>query len=161
MLNATDIARPLQDESAERRRAALRARWDAAVRESALGRRSSRQLAGETRDFLQQRLPTRRRATNAQLTEIMMAQDFQDLTGQVIKKVVELAQATGGPAAAGCCSKSTPADKSERQGEPDEWSGRSAPSGRATSSTKQAQVDDRSTALALSAPGRTFAAASR
>jgi two-component system chemotaxis response regulator CheY len=27
-------------------------------------------------------------ATHAQLTEIMMAQDFQDLTGQVIKKVV-------------------------------------------------------------------------
>ncbi|HRE18705.1 MAG TPA: protein phosphatase CheZ, partial [Rhodocyclaceae bacterium] len=28
----------------------------------------------------------------AQLTEIMMAQDFQDLTGQVIKKIVSLAQ---------------------------------------------------------------------
>ena len=32
------------------------------------------------------------RETNAQLLEIMMAQDFQDLTGQVIKKVVDLAQ---------------------------------------------------------------------
>jgi chemotaxis protein CheZ len=30
-------------------------------------------------------------ATRAQLLEIMMAQDFQDLTGQVIKKVTELA----------------------------------------------------------------------
>ena len=32
------------------------------------------------------------RATNTQLTEIMMAQDFQDLTGQVIKRVIDLAQ---------------------------------------------------------------------
>ncbi|MDR0634762.1 MAG: protein phosphatase CheZ, partial [Azoarcus sp.] len=32
------------------------------------------------------------RAIDAQLLEIMMAQDFQDLTGQVIKKVVEMAQ---------------------------------------------------------------------
>ena len=30
--------------------------------------------------------------TNAQLTEIMLAQDFQDLTGQVIKRVVEMVQ---------------------------------------------------------------------
>ena len=30
--------------------------------------------------------------TNEQLIEIMMAQDFQDLTGQVIKKVVEMVQ---------------------------------------------------------------------
>ena len=32
------------------------------------------------------------RAPNTQLTEIMMAQDFQDLTGQVIKRVIDLAQ---------------------------------------------------------------------
>ena len=30
--------------------------------------------------------------TNSHLTEIMMAQDFQDLTGQVIKKIVVVAQ---------------------------------------------------------------------
>jgi len=36
--------------------------------------------------------PARPQATNAQLLEIMMAQDFQDLTGQVIKKVIALAQ---------------------------------------------------------------------
>jgi chemotaxis protein CheZ len=29
-------------------------------------------------------------ATNAQMLEIMMAQDFQDLTGQVIKKITEV-----------------------------------------------------------------------
>ena len=31
-------------------------------------------------------------ATKQELLDIMMAQDFQDLTGQVIKKVTELAQ---------------------------------------------------------------------
>lgn len=50
-----------------------------------------RALAGETREFLGG-VVNDTRETNAQLLEIMMAQDFQDLTGQVIKKVVDLAQ---------------------------------------------------------------------
>ncbi len=33
-------------------------------------------------------------ATKQQLLDIMMAQDFQDLTGQVIRKVTELAHGT-------------------------------------------------------------------
>ena len=37
-------------------------------------------------------VPYRVNATNTQLLEIMMAQDFQDLTGQVIKKVSEIIQ---------------------------------------------------------------------
>ena len=49
-------------------------------------------LAAETRTFLNEQLPQKARGTHAQLTEIMMAQDFQDLTGQVIKKIVGLAQ---------------------------------------------------------------------
>jgi chemotaxis protein CheZ len=36
-------------------------------------------------------VPTRTEATRQQLTEIMMAQDFQDLTGQVIKKITAAA----------------------------------------------------------------------
>jgi chemotaxis protein CheZ len=48
-------------------------------------------LAKETCKFLQN-VPVQTVATNAQLTEIMMAQDFQDLTGQVIKRVTDLAQ---------------------------------------------------------------------
>ena len=51
-----------------------------------------RQLAIDSRQFLGQDLPAKTSATHAQLTEIMMAQDFQDLTGQVIKKIVALAQ---------------------------------------------------------------------
>ncbi|MGD9787241.1 MAG: protein phosphatase CheZ [Sulfuricellaceae bacterium] len=37
-------------------------------------------------------MPERAGQVSEQLTEIMMAQDFQDLTGQVIKKVMTLAQ---------------------------------------------------------------------
>jgi chemotaxis protein CheZ len=49
-------------------------------------------LASETRAFLKTAVPQRTSATREQLLEIMMAQDFQDLTGQVIKKIVALAQ---------------------------------------------------------------------
>ena len=74
-LNAVDAAQPLQ-------------RWDgwfAAPVELS----DARDLVAATRDYLAQ-VPTLTSATNAQLMEIMMAQDFQDLTGQVIKKMMEM-----------------------------------------------------------------------
>jgi len=48
-------------------------------------------LAGKTREFLSD-MPKRARDTHQQLHEIMMAQDFHDLTGQVIMKIVALAR---------------------------------------------------------------------
>jgi chemotaxis protein CheZ len=48
-------------------------------------------LAGETRDFLGG-MRQQTTAMQGHLHEIMMAQDFHDLTGQVIKKVVDVAQ---------------------------------------------------------------------
>lgn len=90
VLNATDIASPLVDEI-ESGASALGERWDKAFANQ-LGVAEFKQLAEETRAYLKEQLPTKTRATHAQLTEIMMAQDFQDLTGQVIKKVVALAQ---------------------------------------------------------------------
>jgi chemotaxis protein CheZ len=48
-------------------------------------------LAGQTREFLNG-LPKRTTDTYQQLHEIMMAQDFHDLTGQVIGKIVNLAR---------------------------------------------------------------------
>ena len=89
VLNATDIAKPIQD-TVESGAIALRARWDQ-LYANQLSPDEFKALAGETRSFLGD-LVQHSRATNAQLLEIMMAQDFQDLTGQVIKKVVELAQ---------------------------------------------------------------------
>ncbi len=90
VLKATDIAGPLVDDI-ENGAAALGERWDKAFANQ-LGVVEFKQLAEETRAYLKDQLPTKTRATHAQLTEIMMAQDFQDLTGQVIKKVVALAQ---------------------------------------------------------------------
>lgn len=88
VLNATDIAQPIQDELA-RRSNDLSARWDKMFANQ-LSVDEFKQLAADTRGYFHE-APAKLQATSAQLTEIMMAQDFQDLTGQVIKKVVELA----------------------------------------------------------------------
>lgn len=90
VLNATDIASPIVDQIEDASRT-LGERWDK-VFANQMNPADFRQLAMETRAFLNQQLPEKTRATHAQLTEIMMAQDFQDLTGQVIKKIVVLAQ---------------------------------------------------------------------
>lgn len=90
VLNATDIASPLVDDI-ENSSKALGARWDK-VFANQMGTDEFKQLAEETREFFNHQLPQKTQQTHAQLTEIMMAQDFQDLTGQVIKKVVSLAQ---------------------------------------------------------------------
>lgn len=90
VLNATDIANPLVSEM-EKGAQVLGKRWDK-VFANEMGPEDFKLLAAETRAFLNEQLPQKTRATHAQLTEIMMAQDFQDLTGQVIKKIVSLAQ---------------------------------------------------------------------
>lgn len=90
VLNATDIANPLQDKL-ERDASSLGAKWDALFANQ-MGVEDFKRLATETRTFLKQGLPKETGATKAQLLEIMMAQDFQDLTGQVIKKIIGVAQ---------------------------------------------------------------------
>ena len=90
VLNATDIANPLQEEL-ESGAALLAAKWDA-LYANQLGVQEFKLLADETRAYLKNAVPQRTEATREQLMEIMMAQDFQDLTGQVIKKIVALAQ---------------------------------------------------------------------
>jgi chemotaxis protein CheZ len=89
VLNATDIAQPIQSRiGADAGK--LQSRWDQLFANQ-LSVDEFKALSGETRGFLGE-VVEGSRATNAQLMEIMMAQDFQDLTGQVIKKVAELAQ---------------------------------------------------------------------
>ncbi|MBW7903206.1 MAG: protein phosphatase CheZ [Rhodocyclaceae bacterium] len=90
VLNATDVAMPLQEELSAGARA-LGARW----RELYANRLSVaefRALADDTVAYLEQRVPAHTAATGEQLMNIILAQDFQDLTGQVIKKIVALAQ---------------------------------------------------------------------
>jgi len=88
-LNAVDIAQPIQD-GLKSDSEMLGARWEK-VFANQLSVEDFKALAADTRNFLR-RVPEQTQATSAQLTEIMMAQDFQDLTGQVIKKVVDMAQ---------------------------------------------------------------------
>lgn len=90
VLNATDVANPLI-ESLEVDAQGLAQRWDR-VYANQMGVDDFKQLAADTRAFLKTQLPQQTGGAKAQLMEIMMAQDFQDLTGQVIKKVVTLAQ---------------------------------------------------------------------
>lgn len=88
VLNATDIATPLQDELGTQA-TALQAKWQAILANPSL-RRDYNEAAEETLQFLS-KTNQNTEATKAQLMEIMMAQDFQDLTGQVIKKITVLA----------------------------------------------------------------------
>lgn len=89
VLNATDVATPLQTELSTSA-AALDKRWKALLAVPSL-KSEYNQVADETLTFLA--LTEKNTAeTKELLMEIMMAQDFQDLTGQVIKKITGLAQ---------------------------------------------------------------------
>lgn len=89
VLNACDIAKPAQDELAAVIKV-LGARWDRMFANQ-LSVAEFKQLAADTRGFFAA-APGKIAITNAQLTEIMLAQDFQDLTGQVIKRVADMVQ---------------------------------------------------------------------
>lgn len=93
VLAATEIAKPLQ-ETLLSDSETLSARWDKMFANQ-LSVEEFKALASDTRAFFNA-APDKVRTTNEQLTEIMMAQDFQDLTGQVIKKIVDLAQTLEG-----------------------------------------------------------------
>ncbi|AET87963.1 protein phosphatase CheZ [Burkholderia sp. KK1] len=86
-LNAIELAKPMQ-EAMQTDAQALDARW-AKWYDAPLAQGEAGALLAETRTFLQS-VPERTQATNAQLLEIMLAQDFQDLTGQVIKKITDV-----------------------------------------------------------------------
>lgn len=87
VLNATDVAQPLVDKMGSDS-AKLAAQWQLLF-DKKLSVDQFKDLVMQTQAFLND-MPTQTKATNAQLTEIMMAQDFQDLTGQVIKKIIDV-----------------------------------------------------------------------
>jgi chemotaxis protein CheZ len=86
-LTATEKAMPIQEKVAADA-AGLDDRWQDLF-DRKLSLEQFRTLVNDTRGFLAD-VPARAKATNEQLMEIMMAQDFQDLTGQVIKRVTEV-----------------------------------------------------------------------
>lgn len=89
VLNATDEATPLQTELATQA-ASLEQHWKQTLANPSL-KSEYNQVAEETLTFLTL-TEKNTAATKALLMDIMMAQDFQDLTGQVIKKITTLAQ---------------------------------------------------------------------
>jgi chemotaxis protein CheZ len=89
VLNAADIAKPIQDELMARSEA-MSKRWEKMFANQ-LSVDEFKMLAADTRSYFAE-APPKLKITNDQLMEIMMAQDFQDLTGQVIKKIVDVVQ---------------------------------------------------------------------
>jgi chemotaxis protein CheZ len=90
VLNATDAASPLQEKIASGAGDVAK-EWHSAL-EAPFSEQRYRATAERTLAYLEQ-TQSDADATRQQLLTIMMAQDFQDLTGQVIKKVTELAHA--------------------------------------------------------------------
>lgn len=93
VLNSVDRARLVQEQIAARARS-LQNRWSAVAMYGAGAGRSTPAgavLIDDTCAFFAS-LTDQAEQTNGILTDIMLAQDFHDLTGQVIRKVVALAQ---------------------------------------------------------------------
>ena len=89
VLNATEAAQPVI-EKIESGAKNLAGEWQKLF-DNKLDVDQFKQLAIQTHAYLIE-VPKQTRQTSAHLTEIMMAQDFQDLTGQVIKKVIDVTQ---------------------------------------------------------------------
>jgi chemotaxis protein CheZ len=88
-LNCVEASQPHQNQM-ESGAKALSSRWDEWF-ENPIELSDARELVTDTRNYLAD-VPSHTGATNAQLLEIMMAQDFQDLTGQVIKRMMDVVQ---------------------------------------------------------------------
>jgi chemotaxis protein CheZ len=88
-LNAIETAKPIQDRLGQDA-SGLAGDWDKVFKRE-LSVDEFKALAARTRDFLSG-VSVKTEATSAQLMEIMMAQDFQDLTGQVIKRITAMTQ---------------------------------------------------------------------
>ena len=88
VLNAVDAAMPLQD-SLQKRAEHLGKMWQRLV-DKQLAKDEFETLVVETRAYLLA-AKTDGKEISSRLHDIMMAQDFQDLTGQVIKKILSMA----------------------------------------------------------------------
>jgi chemotaxis protein CheZ len=89
VLNATEAAQPVVEKLGSEAQH-LAKQWDLLF-EKKLDVQQFKDLVTQTHAHLHE-TPKQTRATNDRLMEIMMAQDFQDLTGQVIKKIIEVTQ---------------------------------------------------------------------
>lgn len=88
-LNCVEAAQPRQT-LMEQEAKALKQRWDDWFADP-IELDEAKVLVTDTRQFLSA-VPEHTAFTHSQLLEIMMAQDFQDLTGQVIKRMMDVIQ---------------------------------------------------------------------
>lgn len=89
VLDAADSIQPLQNEL-ESQSGELVAAWQM-VFANKMSTEEFKALAETTLKYLQE-VPNKTSKTNDQVMEIILAQDFQDLTGQVIKKILDMVQ---------------------------------------------------------------------
>lgn len=89
VLNLVDVALPEQDRQIQASHE-LKARWDR-MYEGDLSVDEFKALAADSREFMAATALSAEQE-KARLMDIMMAQDFQDITGQIIKKVIALTQ---------------------------------------------------------------------
>jgi chemotaxis protein CheZ len=87
VLNTLDEGMPAQDVLSKKAKE-MDVRW-ADLFDGRLGIDEFKSLAGDSRQFAQT-VAEATEAEKARLLDIMMAQDFQDITGQLIKKVVNI-----------------------------------------------------------------------
>ncbi|SCK60134.1 chemotaxis protein CheZ [Variovorax sp. HW608] len=137
-LNAIDIAQPLQEGLATDAKG-LSQRWDEWFKDP-IELDHARQLVMDTREYLGD-VPQKASAINAQLMEILMAQDFQDLTGQVIKKMMEVVNEVETQLLQVLIDNS-PAEKRQEIASNSLLNGPQIKPGSADAVTDQSQVDD-------------------
>lgn len=137
-LTAIELAKPIQDQLGQGAKQ-LGAQWERVLKREA-GLDEFKALVHATRDYLGA-VPAEVGKTDAHLLEIMMAQDFQDLTGQVIKKITDIIQTVEGQLVQLLVENTPPERRSEEAN-----SLLNGPvvraDGRADIVTSQAQVDD-------------------
>ncbi|WP_019141507.1 protein phosphatase CheZ [Noviherbaspirillum massiliense] len=90
VLNAVDVGMPAQ-EALQKQAKDMDSRW-AQLFEGKMSIEEFKALAGDSKQFAAVVMEATD-AEKARLLEIMMAQDFQDITGQLIKKIVAIANA--------------------------------------------------------------------
>ena len=89
VLNATEAAQPVAERIGDASHQ-LAQQWDLLFQKK-LDVQQFKDLVTQTHAHLHE-TPKQTKEMNAYLVDIMMAQDFQDLTGQVIKKIIQLTQ---------------------------------------------------------------------
>ena len=90
VLNAAESLQPVQEEL-QARAVALDQRWDAWF-DHPVELAEARELVDDTRAMLKE-IPEKTKTAQDVLLDIIMAQDFQDLTGQVIMKMLHVVTA--------------------------------------------------------------------